>query len=303
MSQAINEKNTKIQASTNAVHNETVKIVDAQLGAMATQMSALDEFVTRARSQNDTGHNEHLAGLLQLQLQMAQMQTDLVSSIEKRQASIKNFDEEEQSHCMENSEAISGLDKNVRSALEVLSTDLGVSAPKDYVVTGETPQKREWRYPTELPQTAAHESIIARRRGLPDPTIQAKTPSTARTPGRSPRKQTSPRKASPTKPTSPSKAKIYVDRSHAHTVNLTEPLRELKEVDINVVPPPRQDAHTISFSKSVGSGQQPPLKRHATATGAGESKKLRPRAAVTPGSENLSQSMGVGRRLRSSPSD
>ena len=274
---------------------------------MANQMSALDEFVTRARSQNDAGHDDHLAGLLQLQLQTGQIHTELGQAIEERKSGLKTFDESEHSHRSEQTEAVSDLDRHVRSALEALSAEFGDSGPKDYVPTGQTPQKRDWQYPTELPQTAAHESIIARRRGLPDPTVQAKTPSSARTPARSPRKQTSPRKASPSKPTSPTKGKVYTDtteRSQAHTISLTEPLKGLKEVDINVVPQPKPEAHTISFSKSVGSGQQPPLKRHATAMGSGDIRKpTRAKAAVTPGAENLSQSIGAGRKLRSSPSD
>ena len=301
---AINEKSTNIRSSTKGVHQETVKIVDAQLGEVATQMSALDEFVTKARSQNDDGHNEHLAGLLQLQSQMAQVQTDLTHAVEQRQRSLKVFGESEQSHSTEQLDLVANLDQHVRSALESLSKDFDHSGPKDYVPTGETPQKREWQYPTDLPQTAAHDSIIARRRGLPDPTIQTRTPSTARTPGRSPKKHTSPRKASPSKPTSPTKGKVYTDIADQHqsqTINVTEMLKGLKEVDINVVPQPSQ---TIDFSKSVGSGQPPPLKRHATAMGSGDARRAaKSRATATPGVENQSQGVGPGRKLRSSPSD
>ncbi|KAI9873680.1 MAG: kinesin motor protein cin8, partial [Watsoniomyces obsoletus] len=191
------------------------------------------------------------------------IQTELTKAMDDRQTSVKAFDEAEQAQSTEQSESISDFAGHVRGGLEALAADISDSSPQDYVPTGDTPQKRGWQYPRELPQTAAHESIVARRRCLPDPTIEAKTPSTARTPGRSPKKHTSPRKASPSKATSPAKARIYTDKmmeSQAHTVNLTEPLKGLKEVDINVVAPPRHDAHAISFSKSMGSGPQPPLK-------------------------------------------
>ncbi len=268
-------------------------------------MSALDEFVTKARSHNDDGHNKHLAGLLELQLQLAQMQTDLVETIGERQTKLKTFNHSEQFHSTELSGSISELDQHVRSSLDALSTDLRETRPKDYVSTGETPQRKEWQYPRVLPQTAAHESIVAARRGLPDPTVQAKTPSTARTPGWSPKKQTSPRKASPSKQTSPTKAKVYTDvadQFHSHTISVKETLNELKEVDINVVP--RQEAHSISFSKSIGSGHPPPLKRHATAMGSGDARKTtRLKGTVPHGLENMGQTTNTGRKLRSSPSD
>jgi kinesin family member 11 len=271
---------------------------------MSTQMAAWDEFVTRARSQNDTSHEEHKAGLLQLQLQVVQNQTDLTSALSERQTAIKTFHEDETHHAAEYSEQLGDFDRHIRSGLDALAEDVNEAMPQDYVPTGETPQKRTWTYPSELPATAAHESIIARRRGLPDPTIE----STARTPGRSPKKG-SPRK-SPNK-SSPIKTKVYADKTEKIQIkdlNLTEPLnmKSLKEVDINVAgnvgKALEREAHTISFSKSIGTGQ-PPLKRHATA-GDARVRGLRSKAApVTPGVENLSQSVGpgVGRRLRSSP--
>jgi kinesin family member 11 len=269
-------------------------------------MAAWDEFVTRARSQNDESHEEHKAGLLQLQLQVVQTQNDLTSALSDRQAALKTFHEDEARNVAEYFEQLGDFDRHIRSGLDALAEDVNEAMPKEYVPTGETPQKRNWSYPSELPATAAHESIIARRRGLPDPNAE----SSARTP-RSPRKG-SPRKLeSPNKNKgSPVKTKVYADNAKTEKVmikdlNLTEPFKSLKEVDINITGNmargTEREAHTISFSKSIGSGQ-PPLKRHATADGR-SSRSVRSKP-VTPGVENLSQSVGVGgvgRRLRSSP--
>jgi kinesin family member 11 len=270
-------------------------------------MAAWDEFVTRARSQNDESHEEHKAGLLQLQLQVVQNQNDLTSVLEERQAAIKNFQDEEARNVADYFEQLGDFDRHIRSDLDALVEDVNEAMPKEYVPTGETPQKRNWSYPSELPATVAHESIIARRRGLPDPTLE----STARTPGRSPKKG-SPRKSPNKTLGSPVKTKVYADTKTEKVLikdlNLTEPLKSLKEVDINItsnvgMARPDREAHTISFSKSIGSGTgQPPLKRHATADGR-SSRSVRSKP-VTPGVENLSQSVGVegvGRRLRSSP--
>ncbi len=299
------------------MHEETVKIVDAQLGQMATQMSALDHFVTRARAQNDDMLEEHIGGLLQLSLQVAQLQTEASQTIDEHDTSLQNFQENANGANAELGSIVADLASNVTASVTSWKAGMEEGILRDYIPTGETPQKRDWTYPTQLPETGNHQSIIARMRGLPDPTIESKTPSTSRTPGRSPRKQTSPRKGSPSKAASPTKTKVFSDEKtqtitiplKAPTENLTEPLKGLKEIDINVIPRPASAAGEIhmgtelGFSKSVGSGQ-PPLKRHATA--GGESRV--PTKTRTPrmrGVENLSQSIGpgAGRRLRNSPQD
>ncbi|KAF4944224.1 hypothetical protein F66182_18677, partial [Fusarium sp. NRRL 66182] len=54
------QRNESIQKSTEAVHQETIRIVDEQVQQMAVQMEALDDFVTRARSQNGSHHESHI---------------------------------------------------------------------------------------------------------------------------------------------------------------------------------------------------------------------------------------------------
>jgi kinesin family protein 11 len=52
--------------TTKSVHAETVRIVDEQMKDIETQMSALDDFVTRARSQNAQHHDSHAQSLQKL---------------------------------------------------------------------------------------------------------------------------------------------------------------------------------------------------------------------------------------------
>ncbi|RMZ91683.1 hypothetical protein DV736_g1099, partial [Chaetothyriales sp. CBS 134916] len=284
---AINTKNTAIQSSTEAVHKETVKIVDAQLGRMATQMSALDEFVTRARAQNDQMREDHKSGLLQLSVQVAQLHASISDSLDARHSELEKVNEDTQATTDEMGAVATGLVNTVSEPLASLREGMYKTGLQDYIPTGETPEKRDWTYPMNLPETAKHQSIIARRRGVPDPTIEAKSPSKARTPGRSPKKQGSPRKGSPSKASSPSKTKVFNDEKTLRTTvnmplkpaaaeSVVEPLKGLKEIDVNVIPRPASAAAgrldesqgpTHPFSKSAGLGGQPPLKRHATAPG------------------------------------
>ncbi|KAJ9602284.1 Kinesin- motor protein [Cladophialophora chaetospira] len=342
---AINTRNTAIQKSTKAVHEETVKIVDAQVTQMATQMAALDEFVTRARSQNDSHHADRLQIMKGVVSRIQDGFGVLQSHFQGSDDALGNLAQDQTQQRTNLGKLVGDLNEETHETLRGLNAELSIATLAEYRPTGETPQKRDWTYPSELPRTENHDSIIARLRGLPDPALMAKTPSSARTPARSPRKQASPRKApgSPSKIPSPSKTKVFTDAempkaqqlsatSQSSTITTTTttmvPLNEfktrgLKEIDINVAnsnksfPGSSTSSHheekpvLLDFSKSVGSGHQPPLKRHATANAVVESKlptaaKLsRTRSTVAGnGLENFSQSvgpMGGGRRLRSSP--
>ncbi|EXJ79097.1 kinesin family member 11 [Capronia epimyces CBS 606.96] len=336
---AISARNNAIQKSTQAVHEETVKIVDAQLSQMATQMAALDEFVTRARSQNESHHAERAKGLEKVVCQAREGFAGLATQLEARSGCLETFGNELKSQTAGLDDLGSSLDHDTRPLLRNLREEISATKLMDYDPTGQTPPKKEWQYPTDLPRTESHESIIARLRGLPDPALASKTPSIARTPGQSPRKQTSPRKiaVSPSKQSSPSKTKVFTDGDISATQQPSQmtttvsglaesaKLGGLKEIDINVAGRPASAASVpgeekerpvlVDFSKSVGSGSvsgQPPLKRHATTNAVVESKlpmklgRAKSSVAGMPmgiGVENFSQSVGVGggRRLRSSP--
>jgi kinesin family protein 11 len=324
----INTRNAAIQTSTKAVHQETVKIVDAQLKEMATQMAALDQFVTRARSQNDQHHTEHVQSLETMSSSVNETFAQLQQGFTTTATSNEEFKADLNVHTSAVAASLTNLDEEIRQPLTNLTSTIQSSLLSEYISTGETPQKREWDIPSTLPQTEPHERLIARLRGLPDPTL-AETPSSARTPGRSPRKgwgMTSPRKghqgtpskfSSPSKRTSPvknspTKGKIYTDGAHAASQPiLSRNDSGLREIDVNVVPRPVAGAGSMDvaekiplgtghahpvhiFSKSVNSGQ-PPLKRHATEMGTVVRVPLKGEGGRSKIKENnpLSQSVGA----------
>ena len=304
---------------------------------MAVQMAALDEFVTRARSQNDRNHTFHAESLRDLSGNAHQTFTTLTQILDSTSDNLSTFGTNNSTDISSLQDHIGPLTKEVRQSLAQLQSNVQGAALRDYIHTGETPQKKDWTYPTTLPQTEDHETMLARLRGLPDPKQQTLANGT-RTPGRSPRKTASPRKAgSPSKLPSPSKGKVYTDVPAAHIGSVhshPQPAAGnagfgsgLREIDINLVQPSSQRPVSADgllpseFSKSVGSGvQQPPPKRHAT-TGI-EGSRLPTKLGVNGSKfggrtamdgrekENhtinvLSQSVGAGsgggRRLRSSP--
>lgn len=273
---------------------------------MTTQMAALDEFVTRARSQNDSHHTDRVQALTGVVSRARDGFRALEKDSQESSTALEDLAQVQKLQRSELEQLAVVLEEETRHPLLQLKTELSGSTLSEYVPTGQTPPKRDWNYPSDLPRTESHDSIIARLRGLPDPALATTTPKSARTPARSPRKQVSPRKApaSPSKIPSPSKTKIFTDivmptskeapatvEAHILTTTTTVPLKEaksggLKEIDINVVnsnksfststiaSSSREDRPVLlDFSKSVGSGhQQPPLKRHATANAVVESK-------------------------------
>ena len=251
--QAIGAKNTAIQVSTKAVHGEAVKIVDAQIAEMTVQMSALDEFVTRARTQNEQSHRDNLEGMQQYQAEVAQLETEVARQMELRNNDLETFQTDASADAKEVAETADNFTTEVQEALQTVRENVQDTPMQDYQPTGQTPQKREWSYPTDLPATASRSTIIARSRGLPDP-VESKTP------GRSPNKKSA--RKSPAKPRSPTKGKVYTDGDLTKALlleNMTEPIG-LKEIDMNVVA--GSESQTISFgSKSIGPGGHPPLKR------------------------------------------
>ena len=299
-------------------------------------MAALDEFVTRARSQNGRNHTNHAQSLQSLSSSAHQTFTNFKQTFDSTSGNLSTFGTDNSTELSSLQGSLSPLMEEVHQSLAQLQHNIQSAPLREYIHTGETPQKKDWAYPTKLPQTEDQESMIARLRGLPDPKQQSLV-NTTQTPGKSPRKMASPRKVgSPSKMPSPSKGKIYTDvaadsgNAHAYPPNSTSNAGlggGLKEIDINIVQPSSQRPVSADglmpseFSKSVGSGvQQPPLKRHATAgiegsrlpmkLGANGGKSGRKAAGDGWEKENqtinvLSQSVGagsgIGRRLRSSP--
>ncbi|KAJ9633821.1 Kinesin- motor protein [Knufia peltigerae] len=311
---AINTRNTAIQKSTKAIHEESTKIVDAQLTQMSTQMAALDDFVTRARSQNDNDHAEIQQNLNKLVSNVGEGFTGFENASNEQKMILDNFEEQTQSHS--NGEGlVASFRDTLKPHLQDLKAEVTRPTFKEYLPTGQTPQKRDWEYPTTLPRTDNHESIIARLRGLPDPALASRTP-TSRTPARSPRKQTSPKKAfsSPSKMTSPSKTKVFTDVDSADTQQQQQPNSQnqvattslpfdqsksgmgLKEIDINVLgrPPSGPSAPSLAagtveekerereggrpvlldFSKSLGHGSGQPPLKRHATTNAVVESKL-----------------------------
>lgn len=333
-----NDHTTKITETTNAVHGETVRIVDDQMSQMDSQLVALDEIVARVKAQNEEHHKAHTSSIAQLAGDVQESYQSIGKHFETSYDRTKALDVDMQEHTTSLQETLPSMDADseIREPLRLMREELTAAQIAEYQATGQTPAKTHYAYPTALPRTEDHESLLDRMRGG---TGQAKRPaSPIKSPNkRSPRKMArmSPTKASPTKPqTSPTKTHVFTDAppllklpaapatassSPAPAAPPANP-PTLREVDVNVA----ANAGVVAAAEAAAGGEEvveaegkvveiPPLKRQNThpppATLQGLDSKLPMKrrtvaGLAVEGRENLGAGgvdggrSGSGRRLR-----
>ncbi|KAL4974096.1 kinesin-like protein bimC [Aspergillus desertorum] len=313
--EAFDQRNSSIRKATETVHEETVRIVDAQVDDMGRQMEALDDFVAKARSQNGRYRNAHLATLDTI----ATGVRDSYSSIEERVESLigrmNQFEQEAAQQYATLEESVAPLSVEVRKPLAELSSSIQNRSLQEYVATGATPKKRKYDYPSVLPSTESHEVLKSRLRTTKEMEVlpfngddQLSAP--ASSPGGS-----------------PSKRFVYNDAedevgTHVPSVTNVNPSNTgLREVDANVAARPlvfnTDEKHTDQNGFSAVSPDSatetdgmdgPPSKRRRSNSTAVETKLpnkmlARRMAGMMEGRENVPP-LGIssGRRLRGRPS-
>lgn len=285
---AINEHNSSIQATTKSVHQETIRIVDAQMKDMATQMQALDDFVTRARSQNERHHETHVNSLQDLASTVRQSYSSIGDHFVSTYDRVREVGNDVSTQSTALSASLAPLASTIQQPLAELRANITAAPLKEYIPTGDTPRKTQYQYPSTLPRTEAHEKLLGKQQSISSP-------------------QHLPHK-------SPSKSIVYTDAPPGDgwpPQSSTSPSKEanpasLREVNLNINPAlvrnnsdsqaPHMTA-TKADPEIVGMGP-PPLKRQAT-----ESKLPQKFGGGKPGFVKLEgrENLGAGRRLRNSP--
>jgi kinesin family member 11 len=125
------------------------------------QMQALDDFVARARSQNAQHHDIHsksLNGLLTTVRSSCGSISDHFTSTYER---VRDLGAEMSEKTGTLGETLSQVDSALRQPLAELRSTVAMTTLQEYIPTGETPQKIQYQYPTELPRTEGHETLLA----------------------------------------------------------------------------------------------------------------------------------------------
>ncbi|KAL8946861.1 MAG: hypothetical protein Q9222_006795 [Ikaeria aurantiellina] len=244
---AVSERNTAIQTTTKSVHEETIRIVDAQMKDMATQMQALDDFVTRARSQNDRHHGSHVSSLQTLASTVNESYSSIGNHFTSTYDRVKDVDVDISAQSQLLQDTLPPLVDTIQQPLSNLRSAITNAPLKEYTPTGETPQKTQYRFPTTLPRTEPHDKILAKLFNNTSTNTPTSLP-----------------------PPSPTKSLIYTDtpadlpavsedqsRPPTTTTSSTSnTVVGLREIDMNISSNNRQsDAHGASAAETPDDGE------------------------------------------------
>ncbi|KAJ6140369.1 hypothetical protein N7471_006855 [Penicillium samsonianum] len=235
--ETFDQRNASIHRATESVHQETVRIVDAQMSDMGTQMEALDDFVAKARSQNGRFHESHLGSLNSMAKNARESRSNVYGQLDGFTGRVEQLQEDVDMHTENLEQTTAPLHAEVRQPLLEMRSNIQSHPLKEYVPTGITPQKRRYEYPSEMPQTEAHDGLRTRHRTSKQFNAL---------PFSEEEEQDSPAPTSPQP--SPSKKFVYNDTpeevGHSLPSSAAAPSNTgLREVDLNVARPAVSDGN------------------------------------------------------------
>ncbi|GCB21113.1 kinesin-like protein bimC [Aspergillus awamori] len=310
--EVFDQRNASIQKATESVHEETVRIVDAQVNNMSKQMEALDDFVAKARSQNGLYRDAHISSLQNMASNVHQSYDSVNTQFMELGGRLSELQEGAIQQQLNLQESTMPLSDEVRKPLTDLRENIRNRAFEDYVSTGVTPRKRAYDYPSDLPRTEGHDCLKTRMRTSRQFTAlpfsgEDQLPTLDSSPG-----------------TLPSKGFVFNDTSDEvgslpPKTAVTPSNTGLREVDANVVKPRASSAGdrksstagaetprtTMDPTPETGDTDQPPAKRRcsnltSTDTKLSQKKLTRKMAGMMEGPENVPPPSSA-RRLRNQP--
>ncbi|KAL1305224.1 hypothetical protein AAFC00_002141 [Neodothiora populina] len=260
-----NGTSEKIKSTTEAVHVETVGIVDKQMVHLSTQLSSLDEIVARVRQQNETHHEAHTTSLAQLSSNVQESYKSVGAHMDTSYTRTQSLstDMEERAAALAVTFPELGNEGEIRALLRALHNETKASELAEYQSTGQTPTKTTYDYPSTLPRTASHDALLDQEQPATDDNDR-------------PVSSASPRKIQ----SSPSKGVVYTDSpdstaeetsaERGRPASLPQNLPGLREIDVNITSnslpapesveqvdamPPKtlKRAHTMAAPENAGS--------------------------------------------------
>jgi kinesin family protein 11 len=156
-----NEQSTSIQNTAKSVHAETTRVVDEQTEDLDSQMKALDDFVTRARSENSSHHESHGQCVQALSNAVEQSFGNISAHFKTTFDRVQNLGDEMESDANDLQDGLEPLDAQLCQPLANLREGISATALHEYQPTGETPQKMQYQYPTKLPRTQTRETVLS----------------------------------------------------------------------------------------------------------------------------------------------
>jgi kinesin family protein 11 len=124
-------------------------------------MQALDDFVSRARSQNAQHHDSHVQSLQALSSTVKTSYGNVGSHFNATYERVRDLGDEMSIRTSSLQDSLKPLDTVLRQPLADLRSNIATTEFQEYQPTGATPQKVQYMFPTELPKTDTHEQLLA----------------------------------------------------------------------------------------------------------------------------------------------
>lgn len=138
--------------------------MEAQVKDLATQMQSLDDYVTRAKAQNTSHHDQHLASLSTLSSTVEHSYESIGNHFTESYDRVKTLGGEMAKQTTLIKETLSPAFEALHGPLAELRQHIKNAKLRDYEPTGETPRKIEYQYPQQLPRTAPRDLLIEKMR-------------------------------------------------------------------------------------------------------------------------------------------
>ncbi|KAF2635453.1 kinesin family protein-like protein [Massarina eburnea CBS 473.64] len=163
------QHSTSIQDTTTSVHASTVKIVEAQMEQMDTQLQSLDDIMSRVRAQNNAHHTAHTTSLNALSSTVQSSYSSIGDQFSTSFARVQSLESDMSAQTTAIKETLPTLaeNANIRAPLQELRGVISSNHLIEYNPTGETPQRASYSIPEKLPRTEAHETLLSRLRDRP----------------------------------------------------------------------------------------------------------------------------------------
>ena len=127
-------------------------------------MQSLDDYVTRAKAQNTSHHDQHLASLSTLSSTVGHSYENISNHFTESYDRVKALGGEMAAQTTLIKETLVPGFENIHKPLAELRQHIKDAKLREYEPTGETPRKQDYAYPNQLPRTAPRNLLIEKMR-------------------------------------------------------------------------------------------------------------------------------------------
>ena len=134
------------------MHAETVRVVEEQIQDLDVQMQDLDDFVSRAKSQNASHHERHAESVLNLNTTVEQSFSNISGHYKETFHRVQTLGDEMDTNTQKLTSTLAPLDSTICQPLASLRADVQNTDLAECEPTGTSPERTHYAYPTALPR-------------------------------------------------------------------------------------------------------------------------------------------------------